>query len=166
MLTILTANQKGGCGKTSISLTLAVALAHEGYKVAIADADLQKSALRFLKYRPDDVTPIMGIDWRDSDDIGDLTKKIDKAKPDVLIIDAPGAVAGKRAEWLIGECDLMFVPVLPSFFDIDSTKRFFKEHRRHQASQKRQSGRSSHRQPHTSTTHGWGRAKRQTVGDI
>ncbi|AWY20952.1 ParA family protein [Moraxella bovis] len=126
MLTILTANQKGGCGKTSISLTLAVALAHEGYKVAIADADLQKSALRFLKYRPDDVTPIMGIDWRDSDDIGDLTKKIDKAKPDVLIIDAPGAVAGKRAERLIGECDLMFVPVLPSFFDIDSTKRFLK----------------------------------------
>ncbi len=126
MFTILIANQKGGCGKTSISLTLAVALAHEGYCVAIADADPQKSALRFLKYRPNDVVPIMGIDWRDVDDIGDLPKRLDKNKPDVLIIDAPGAVSGERADRLIAECDLMLVPVLPSFFDVDSTKRFLK----------------------------------------
>ncbi|STY91342.1 antiporter inner membrane protein [Moraxella bovis] len=52
MLTILTANQKGGCGKTSISLTLAVALAHEGYKVAIADADPPKVRLAFFKIPP------------------------------------------------------------------------------------------------------------------
>lgn len=126
MFTILIANQKGGCGKTSISLTLAVALAHEGYRVAIADADPQKSALRFLKYRPSDAVPIMGIDWRDADDIGDLPKRLDKTKPDVLIIDAPGAVSGERADRLIAQCDLMLVPVLPSFFDVDSTKRFLK----------------------------------------
>lgn len=126
MFTILTANQKGGCGKTSISLTLAAALANEGYRVAVADADPQKSALSFLKYRPNDAAPIMSIDWRDTDDIGDLPKKLDKSKPDFLIIDAPGAVAGEHAQRLIAQCDLMLVPVLPSFFDVDSTKRFLK----------------------------------------
>ncbi|MDO5652078.1 MAG: ParA family protein [Moraxella sp.] len=122
MKKILIANQKGGCGKTSIAVTLAAALTNNGSRVAIADADPQKSSLRWLKFRPDTAAVITGVDWRDTDDIGDFPKK----DLDYLIIDAPGAVAGEKAEKLISECDVLFIPVLPSFFDIDSTKRFLK----------------------------------------
>lgn len=120
MKKILIANQKGGCGKTSTAVTIAVALAREGFRVGIADADPQKSSLRFLKYRPKTAVDVKGIDWRSLEDIGELPKQA----LDFLVIDAPGALMGERTKELIGECDMMFIPVLPSFFDIDSTKRF------------------------------------------
>ena len=54
MRTMLVANRKGGCGKTMAAITIAGGLAARGGAVALADADPQKSALRWLKHRPAD----------------------------------------------------------------------------------------------------------------
>lgn len=122
MKKILVANQKGGCGKSMVSITLAAALANQGERVALADADQQKSTLRWLKMRPKTAAAIESLDWRDDKDIG-KTKK----KSDWLVIDAPGAMDGEHREQLIAECKALIVPVLPSFFDADSSKRFLKQ---------------------------------------
>ncbi len=121
MKTILVANQKGGCGKTLTAITLASALSVKGYKVALADADNQKSALQWLKQRPTTATPIQTLDWRSSKSIGDVSQNIE-----YLIIDAPGALTDEHAEQLVAEAHAIITPLQPSFFDIDSTRRFLK----------------------------------------
>lgn len=121
MKTILVANQKGGCGKTLTAITLASALSVKDYKVALADADNQKSALQWLKQRANTVTPIQTLDWRSSKSIGDVPKNIE-----YLIIDAPGALTDEHAEQLVAEAHAIITPLQPSFFDIDSTRRFLK----------------------------------------
>ncbi len=122
MKTILVANRKGGVGKTMVAITLAAALASRGDRVALADADPQKSASRWLKHRPDGAAPIRAVDWTDDADLGDAPKKADW-----LVIDAPGALSGERTERLVAEAAAVVSPVLPSYFDADSTRRFLKE---------------------------------------
>lgn len=127
MQKILIANQKGGCGKTSIATNLAVALANQcrgEQNVFLADTDLQKSSLRWLKIRPKTASPIIALDWRDERDIGNLPHKTDKY--DWLIIDGQGAISQDKLSQLVAECHMIFVPVIPSFFDVESSKRFLK----------------------------------------
>ncbi|MEG2269329.1 MAG: ParA family protein, partial [Acinetobacter sp.] len=97
------------------------ALAQKGYRVALADADNQKSTLQWLKQRPKEAPPIQDLDWRQGKSIGDAPTNIE-----YLIIDAPGALSGDHAEQLISEAHTIITPLQPSFFDIDSTRRFLK----------------------------------------
>ena len=122
MRTILVANRKGGCGKTMVAITLASALAGRGGTVALADADPQKSALRWLRHRPAGVPAITALDWTKSADIGGTPGKYNW-----LVVDAPGAIKGGRAGALIAEADFVLAPVLPSWFDEDATRRFLKD---------------------------------------
>lgn len=122
MKTILVANLKGGVGKTTLATQLAVALSKKGYQVALADADKQKSALQWLKRRQKHSSDILALDWRDESAIGDTPKHID-----YLIIDASGSLETAQATRLIEECQDIIIPLQPSFYDLDSTKRFLKE---------------------------------------
>jgi chromosome partitioning protein len=122
MRTILVANRKGGVGKTMVAITLASGLAGQGRRVALADADPQKSALRWLKHRPVGVPAIAGLDWTSAGRVGEVPKHYDW-----LVIDAPGALKDGRAEALIAEAEAVVAPVLPSWFDADSTRRFLKD---------------------------------------
>lgn len=92
------------------AITLATALSQKGYKVALADADNQKSALQWLKQRPETVTEIQSLDWRHEKSIGDAPKNLD-----YLIIDAPGALSGEHAEQLVSEAHAIVTPIQPSF---------------------------------------------------
>jgi chromosome partitioning protein len=110
MRSVLIANAKGGCGKTTISTNLAAAFAQSGLKTAIADVDPQHSSLSWIGRRPDSVPEIIGLDW--SDGIGKVKKSIDR-----LVIDAPAALTPKEFQKLLKMADGIVMPILPSAFD-------------------------------------------------
>ncbi|HMA16026.1 MAG: division plane positioning ATPase MipZ [Bacteroidota bacterium] len=120
MITVLVANPKGGCGKSTIATHLAAAFAAAGLRTALADADRQGSALGWLKARPGSAAPIRALDWRDEP--GAPPKDIDR-----LVIDAPAAMKLKKVEDLLRLADVIVVPVLPSGFDEPATGAFLKQ---------------------------------------
>lgn len=122
MRTVLVANRKGGVGKTMVAVTLSAALAARGQRVALADADRQQSSLAWLDRRPQGVAQIRGLDWSKASEIGEHPKRLDW-----LIIDAPGALKGAKAEALIAEAKAILTPVQPSIFDEASTRAFLTE---------------------------------------
>lgn len=119
MRTVLVVNSKGGCGKTTIATTLASAFAASGVRIALADGDRQKSSTAWLKRRPKTANKIDWLDWSKTKKLGDAPKGIDW-----LVVDSPGALRGGHAEDLAREADAIVVPVLPSVFDTEATRRF------------------------------------------
>jgi chromosome partitioning protein len=117
MQAILVVNSKGGCGKTTIATNLASAYAAGGLKVALADADKQKSSLGWGQSRQKKQNPIRTLDW---------TKKVSKIPKgiDRLIIDAPAGLSVDRFKTLLRMADAVLLPILPSAFDKAATKGF------------------------------------------
>jgi chromosome partitioning protein len=117
MISVLVANTKGGCGKTTISTHLAAAFAAAGHPTALADADRQRSSLAWAGLRPGTAARITALDWVDQ-----LTAPPrDTAR---LVIDAAAAMKRRHVFELVKEADVIIVPVLPSAFDQSSTAAF------------------------------------------
>jgi len=119
------ANQKGGSGKTTLSANLAVLWANSEYKVAVVDADAQKSLTHWLnarkKYYGEEPT---GIDHCSFDvrNLNDDLKKI-KRKYDFIIIDSPPSITFETIQ-IIKSSDYIYVPVQPSPIDLMATIPF------------------------------------------
>lgn len=113
MVSILVANTKGGCGKTTVSTNLAGFLASLGNSVAISDLDRQKSATQWLKRRPESLNKI---------DLYNASDKIKKT--DWLVIDAPAGIRNDKLKSAVKLADCIIVPIQPSAFDSGATQSF------------------------------------------
>ena len=119
------ANQKGGSGKTTLSANLAVLWANSEYKVAVIDADAQKSLTYWLEarkkyYREEPI----GIDHYPFDvrNLNEDLKQI-KRKYDFIIIDSPPSITFDTIQ-IIKSSDFIYVPVQPSPIDLMATIPF------------------------------------------
>ena len=119
MQIITLAAQKGGVGKTTLAVNLAVAAQAAGIRTALFDLDPQESATAWSERREAELPHVEPISARR------LDQAIDAAEANgfaLTIIDTPPA-AGAEAAAAAQRADLVVIPCRPSLIDLDAIKR-------------------------------------------
>src|ERR1700732_944897 len=107
-------NQKGGVGKTTLSISLAAALAARKMRVLLVDADPQGSALDWVAVRGKD-TPFAAVGIPKPILHLELPKVVKDF--DAVLIDGPPGIY-EVARSAVMASDAVLIPILPSQFDV------------------------------------------------
>ncbi|MFQ3595014.1 MAG: division plane positioning ATPase MipZ [Sphingomonadaceae bacterium] len=121
--TIVLANEKGGTGKSTLAVHLAVALAAEGRRVALFDLDQrQKTSVRYLENRARHAErhglllpmPVAAV-LPEGADAAAVAAATDA---DILLFDTPGRDSAE-ARQALAMADTLVTPINDSFIDFD-----------------------------------------------
>jgi chromosome partitioning protein len=122
MQTIALIAQKGGTGKTTLALSLAVEAALAGQTVLVIDLDPQASACRWSDRRTFSEEPAV-IDAQPARLVAALAKA-QQAGVDIAIIDTPARIEQAAAE-SAKVADLIVIPCKPSILDVETVRTTF-----------------------------------------
>ncbi len=111
-------NQKGGVGKTTLAVHIAMGLARQGERILLVDADPQGSALDWAAMRSIDAHfPVVGLPKPS------LHRELPKLASDysTIVIDGPPRVNDVARSAILAS-DLVLIPVQPSPYDVWAAK--------------------------------------------
>lgn len=116
-------SQKGGAGKSTLTMQLAGGVARLGLRVVVIDLDPQETALRWSHAAPE-AAPFPATVIRLDTDVGGLGGRLRKLCRDggVVLLDCPPSIEHPATLAALQEADLALVPVVPSPADLWSTK--------------------------------------------
>lgn len=124
---IVFANEKGGTGKSTTAVHVAIALASRGARVACIDLDSrQRTLYRYLENRRDTIKrrgislPMPHFEVFDSDSQSTLERLVEnwQSEVDFLIFDTPGR-DDKFARFVATRANTLVTPINDSFVDFD-----------------------------------------------
>ncbi len=128
MHNIMILNAKGGCGKTTISTTLACYFAGQGYATALLDYDPQNSSRRWLTLRAAESAEISSIDAaRPQAGVTRSWQLHTGNETDIVVTDTPAGIAGGKLFDLYQRADSILIPVMPSIIDFQAIEGFLKD---------------------------------------
>ena len=113
-------NQKGGTGKTTLTMNFAAGLSHRG-RTLVIDADPQRSASQWTasadRSKPFPVSVIAVA--------GNLEQEVERFRRDYqyIVIDCPPSLESDIVELAMFASDIMLIPVLPSPVDLWASVR-------------------------------------------
>lgn len=111
--------QKGGVGKTTIAVNLAVAAHRAGIRTALFDLDQQESAVIWSDRRASEQPHVEFLTERR---LAEALRAAEAQGFGLAIIDTPPA-AGPQAYTAAQAADLVLIPCRPSLVDLDAIKR-------------------------------------------
>lgn len=115
-------NLKGGVGKTTISINLAVCLANAGYKVCIVDTDTNQTSFKWYGVRDESKPKVVVVGATDAKA---LTKAVDSLHEnyDVIIIDGTPSLSEITTRIIVAS-DLLIIPIRPGANDFRTMDDF------------------------------------------
>ncbi|MEP7043474.1 MAG: ParA family protein [Dokdonella sp.] len=125
MFRILVANSKGGCGKTTLTTTLAGYFARSGKRTTLVDCDPQGSSLAWCGLRAAHLAPVHALGSNDPKyglTAGWLLRI--PSPTQVLLIDTPAGLRAHELERFARHADVLLIPVVPSSIDLRATLVF------------------------------------------
>lgn len=116
MRTVAIISQKGGSGKTTIAVHLAVCAERQGQPTLILDLDPQGSARSWLSRRGDDAPEVVAAD---PSQLAGLLQKAEAGGAGLVILDT--APHSDRTAALAAQlADVVLIPCRPTAFDVDA----------------------------------------------
>ena len=119
MKTIAIVSQKGGAGKTTVALHIAVAADQAGLSVALIDMDPQATAETWAVWRKNDEHPAVVAAKAPT-----LSRTLEKAAQlgaGLVVIDTPPLAQAEAAE-AVRAADIILIPCRPAAFDLHAVR--------------------------------------------
>lgn len=116
---LVTANQKGGCGKTTVAMQIGGTLGRTGHRVLIVDADPQGTATRWAASSTDEnpfPAHVAGLAAAGGKVHREIKKYLDSY--DYILVDCPPAVESAVPQSALLVADIALVPIIPSPADL------------------------------------------------
>ena len=118
MKVVAVVSQKGGAGKTTLALHIAVAAERTSLSAAILDMDPQGTAERWSEWRKEEPPAVVAAKATT------LSRRLEQAKAadgNLVVIDTP-PLAQTEAREAARIADLILIPCRPSAFDLDAIR--------------------------------------------